>query len=62
MFFSPTVTQNLAVRNHRIRELVGSGRYSATEIGRHLGLHYSTVSRIGASKRGAPSGQARFKT
>jgi REP element-mobilizing transposase RayT len=58
----PSLAANLALRNHRIRDLVGSGGYSATEIGRHLGLHYSTVSRIGASKRGAPSGQARFKT
>jgi REP element-mobilizing transposase RayT len=58
----PAMTANLALRNRRIRELVGSGRYSATEIGRHLGLHGSTVSRIGAAKTAAPSGQARFKT
>jgi putative transposase len=58
----PAVAADVALRNHRIRELVGSGRYSGTEIGRHLGLHYSTVSRIGAGKRGSPPGEARFKT
>jgi IS30 family transposase len=50
------VAANLALRNRLIRDLVGSGRCSVTEIGRHLGLHYSTVSRIGAAKRGVPSG------
>jgi putative transposase len=58
----PSVAANPTLRNHRIREMVGSGRYSATEIGRHLGLHYSTVSRIGAGKRGSPPAEARFKT
>jgi putative transposase len=33
-------------RNEAIRELAHSGRYSMAEIARHLGLHYSTVSRI----------------
>jgi REP element-mobilizing transposase RayT len=60
--FPPAMAASLALRNHRIRDLVGSGRYSAAEIGRHLGLHYSTVSRIGATKPGASSGRARFKT
>jgi len=27
---------------------VASSRYTVAEVGRHLGLHYSTVSRIGA--------------
>lgn len=35
-----------AERNRRIREAVRSGRYTAAEIGRHTGLHYSTISRI----------------
>jgi REP element-mobilizing transposase RayT len=44
------------VRNERIRALVRSGRYTAAEIGRHLGLHYSTVSRIVGS--GSPRSHA----
>ena len=48
--FPPTVAADPALRNLRIRELVASGRYSAAEIGRHLGLHYSTVSRIMAAR------------
>jgi REP element-mobilizing transposase RayT len=50
-FFPPTVTANLRLRNQRIRELVESGRYTVAELGRHLGLHYSTVSRIGTRER-----------
>ncbi len=45
-----------AIRNTRIREAVQSGRYSAAEIGRHIGLHYSTISRIASQRQdGAPS-------
>lgn len=51
-FFPPEVTASLPLRNHRIRELVASGRYTVAEVGRHLGLHYSTVSRIGTRKPG----------
>ena len=54
VFFPPAVTANLPLRNHRIRELVASGRYTVAEVGRQLGLHYSTVSRIGAKRPGAP--------
>lgn len=39
-------------RNDTIRALVHSGRYTAAEISRHLGLHYSTVSRIVAAGAG----------
>ncbi len=46
------MTASLPLRNHRIRELVASGRYTVAEVGRHLGLHYSTVSRIGTRKPG----------
>jgi len=52
--FPSTVTMDRALRNDRIRELTGSGRYTAAEIGRHLDLHYSTVSRIVAAKPGFP--------
>jgi hypothetical protein len=48
VFFPPAVKANRPLRNHRIRALVASGRYTVAEVGRHLGLHYSTVSRIGA--------------
>jgi hypothetical protein len=44
--FPAALIADRASRNARIRDLAGSGRYSAAEIGRHLGLHYSTVSRI----------------
>jgi REP element-mobilizing transposase RayT len=55
VFFPPSVTANLPLRNHRIRELVASGRYTVAEVGRQLGLHYSTVSRIGANRPAPPS-------
>jgi REP element-mobilizing transposase RayT len=53
--FPSTVTMDRALRNDRIRELTGSGRHTAAEIGRHLDLHYSTVSRIVAAKPGSPA-------
>ena len=52
--FPPAVTASRTLRNNRIRELTQSDRYTAAEIGRHLGLHYSTVSRIVAAKSGSP--------
>jgi len=54
--FPPAVARDRALRNDRIREATGSGRYTAAEIGRHLDLHYSTVSRIVAAKPGPPAG------
>jgi hypothetical protein len=41
-------------RNARIREASRAGGYLLSEIGRHLGLHYATVSRIAASRMGDP--------
>lgn len=41
-----------ATRNARIRDLVRSGLYTAAEVGRHIGLHYSTISRIADSRKG----------
>jgi putative transposase len=41
-------------RNARIRELLRSAEFSAAEIGRHLGLHYSTISKIAAGPAPAP--------
>lgn len=58
--FPSAVTRDRSLRNHRIRELTRSGRYTAAEIGRHLDLHYSTVSRI-AGEAKSPSGMSRFK-
>jgi hypothetical protein len=60
-----------ATRNERIRELVRSGRYTAAEVGRHIGLHYSTISRIADSRKGGAAtpgtesrqrADSRFKT
>ncbi len=36
-------------RNERIREMLVTAEFSAAEIGRHLGLHYSTISRIASA-------------
>jgi hypothetical protein len=44
--FPLPVIDNRVLRNERIREVARAGAYTAAEIGRHLGLHYSTVSRI----------------
>jgi REP element-mobilizing transposase RayT len=55
--FPPGAGEARPARNDRIRALVQSGRYTAAEISRHLGLHYSTVSRIVAAGAGrAPAG------
>jgi putative transposase len=54
--FPPAVVGDRRLRDDRIRQLTGSGRYTAAEIGRHLALHYSTVSRIVATKPGPPPG------
>lgn len=51
--FPPAVCSNRRLRNARIRDLARSGRFSVAEVGRHLGLHYSTVSRIAAARREA---------
>jgi len=52
--FPPNVAANRALRNSRIRELMRSGLYSPSEIGRHLNLHCSTVTRIGAADLATP--------
>jgi REP element-mobilizing transposase RayT len=59
--FPPAVTSNLALRNQRIRELTESGRFTVAEVGRHLGLHYSTISRIRAKTPFEPR-TSQFKT
>ncbi|HEX9185872.1 MAG TPA: transposase [Vicinamibacteria bacterium] len=46
--FPPPVLTDRTRRDERIRELAASGRFTAAEIGRHLGLHYSTISKIAA--------------
>jgi putative transposase len=49
--FPPTVVRNRQLRNDRIR-LVGQRRaHSLSDVARHLGLHYSTVSKIASSGR-----------
>ena len=59
--FPPTLIADRARRNARIRELTASGRYTAAEIGRHLGLHYSTVSRIAREPAGTPAGRCKIQ-
>jgi putative transposase len=54
--FPPAVTTDRVRRNDRIRELARSGQYTAAEVARHLGLHYSTVSRIVGAGRVSPAG------
>jgi REP element-mobilizing transposase RayT len=55
--FPPALAGARAARNDTIRALVHAGHYTAAEISRHLGLHYSTVSRIVAAGAGrAPAG------
>jgi putative transposase len=54
--FPPAVTTDRMRRNERIRELARSGPYTAAEVARHLGLHYSTVSRIVGAGRVSPAG------
>jgi REP element-mobilizing transposase RayT len=53
VLFAPSVRSDRRLRNQRICELTRSGRFSAAEVSRHLGLHYSTVSRIVAASRAA---------
>jgi REP element-mobilizing transposase RayT len=43
---SPDALGTHGARDRCIRELMRSGLYSASEIGRHVGLHCSTVTRI----------------
>jgi putative transposase len=51
LLFTPQVVASRVTRNQRIREATRTGVYSAAEVGRHLGLHYSTVARIAAGAR-----------
>ncbi len=60
--FPPDAVANRAVRDGRIRELMRSGLYSASEIGRHLGLHRSTVTRIGRTEPLTRAAHATNKT
>lgn len=49
--FNPQILANRPARNERIREATRARTYTAAEIGRHLGLHYSTVAKIAAGHR-----------
>jgi putative transposase len=48
--FSPAVVADRSLRNARIREACRDMGYLYSEVGRHLGLHCATVSRIVASQ------------
>jgi REP element-mobilizing transposase RayT len=54
----PAIGADRALRNARIRQVLRSGDFSAAEVGRHLGLHYSTISRIAANPSGGARGTA----
>jgi REP element-mobilizing transposase RayT len=60
--FPPQAAENLELRNRRIRQASRECGYSLAEIARHLGVHYSTVSRVSAARREARSGMLEFKT
>jgi putative transposase len=62
VLFPPQIIQNRALRNSRIREANRFRRYTLAEIGRHLGLHYSTVSRVAATGEPANGRMRQFKT
>jgi REP element-mobilizing transposase RayT len=47
----PARITDRGLRNNLIREAVQTRGYSVGEIGRHLGLHYSTVSKIAANSQ-----------
>jgi hypothetical protein len=47
-------TIDRGVRNALIQEVARRPDYTLAEIGRHLGLHYSTISRIVAQGRRSP--------
>jgi REP element-mobilizing transposase RayT len=49
--FPPEVRASRALRNERIREATLALSYTLAEVGRHLNLHYTTISRIAALPR-----------
>ena len=49
--FPPQVIQDRTLRNEQIREARRRRGYTLTELARHLGLHYGTVSRIATAGR-----------
>jgi len=56
--FPPQYALGRDDRNARIRHAIRTHGYSASEIGRHLGLHYSTVGKILATRETAATGAA----
>ncbi len=60
--FSLDAVASRAARNSRIRELMRCDLYSASEIGRHLGLHCSTVTRIARADPLMRANRAKDKT
>jgi hypothetical protein len=59
---SPHVVTNRKLRNKRIRKACRDMGYSYSEVGRHLGLHCGTVSRIVAADSSGRRLDARGKT
>ena len=48
--FGPTVVSDRATRDGRIRLVVRTWGYTCADVGRHLGLHSATISRIARSQ------------
>jgi REP element-mobilizing transposase RayT len=53
--FPPRIVADRSLRNDRIRGVAQSLAYTVAEVSRHLGLHYSTVSRIAAGSDDRPT-------
>jgi hypothetical protein len=58
---SPAVVSDPTRRNERIRWLARTWGYTLADIGRHVGVHYSTVSRIVRSEGALATEDARMQ-
>ena len=58
--FGATVLKSLPRRNEAIRRAHVEHGYSQSEIGRVVGLHYSTISRIVSEEAGGPNAQGKI--
>jgi REP-associated tyrosine transposase len=59
---SPEVVSDRSRRNERMRWLIRMWGYPLADVGRHVGLHYATVSRIVRSHEDEPSSMLKYKT
>lgn len=59
---SPEVVSDRSRRNERMRWLTRTCGYPLADVGRHVGLHYASVSRIVSSHEDEPSSMLKYKT